>query len=123
MFKMQKDHDYEIYYKYFRRNTLGSNELVPYFQPKKRDTKRKEKLSSETDSEFTLRHPRIRLPRRKINKELWMLVVLSRYHSLEEFMEPKTSITLISKRLSLPKTTVFMLLRRFHERGCKFESL
>ena len=47
-----------------------------------------------------------------------MLVVLSRYHSLEEFAEPKTSITVISKRLSLPKTTVYMLLRRFHERGC-----
>ena len=123
MFKEQKDHHYEIYYKYFRRNTLGCKELISQFQPKKRDTKRKEKLSHGTALESPLRHRRIRLPRRKINKELWMLVVLSRYHSLEEFMEPKTSITLISKRLSLPKTTVFMLLRRFHERGCKFESL
>ena len=123
MFKEQKEHRYDIYYKYFRRNTLDSEELAPYFQPKKHDTKRKEKLLNETAFESPLRHRRIRLPRRKINKELWMLVVLSRYHSLEEFTEPKTSITLISKRLSLPKTTVFMLLRRFHERGCQFKSL
>ena len=68
MFKEQKEHHYDIYYKYFRRNTLGSEELAPYFQPKKRDTKRKEKQSDETASESPLRHRRIQLPRRKIDK-------------------------------------------------------
>lgn len=31
MFKDQKDHHYDTYYKYFRRSILGNEELVPYF--------------------------------------------------------------------------------------------
>ena len=69
----------------------------------------------------SLRFRRIKLQRKKIDEHLWTLVVLCRYHSLEDFSEPKTPITVISKRLSLPQTTVYTLLNRFHERGFQFK--
>ena len=43
MFKDQKDHQYETYSRFFRRETLDSDALIPLFQPKKRETKRKMK--------------------------------------------------------------------------------
>ena len=68
MFTEQKDHQYDTYYKYFRRKSLNSEDLVPLFQPKKRDVKRKEKLSNSSTLDVPLHQRRVRLPRRKIDK-------------------------------------------------------
>ena len=67
MFDEQKRHDYDIYYKYFRRNCLNSTDLRPYFLPKKRELKRIRKTEDE-ESSPSLNRRRFRIPNRKIDK-------------------------------------------------------
>ena len=64
MFKDQKDHQYETYSKFFRRETLDSDALIPLFQPKKRETKRKMKQQQDEEIRTSLlRFRRIKFQR------------------------------------------------------------
>jgi hypothetical protein len=61
MFKDQKDHQYGTYSRFFRRETLDSDALIPLFQPKKRETKRKMKQQDEEIRTSSLRFRRMKL--------------------------------------------------------------
>ena len=64
MFKDQKDHQYETYSRFFRRETLDSDALIPLFQPKKRETKRKMKQQQDEEIRTSLlRFRRIKFQR------------------------------------------------------------
>ena len=67
MFNEQKNHNYDIYYRYFRRNCLDSSDLVPFFQPKKRDLKRNRNTVDE-ESKHSFNRRRFRIPKRNIDK-------------------------------------------------------